>query len=261
MEITTTTPLTFQGDASKTAKCTLATGDVVFRKSGAPETIAREVYQLQNLANSSRVLRTPQLVDFADDWLATSWIDGQNLAEQFAMTDSVTRRRDLCEQFGHVLGASIAIASRIPEPSDPFDAMFEQLECLMHTDGKRVVSDQDAYIQNRVLGDVWREISEDANAVIPEIRFMQGDWCLPNVLTNDAAASSVLGGIVDWSEAGWMDWRFCVADGLWSIGYNSRLAGIDARELQIAFLDACELDVTDPGLIWCRKIRALMALI
>ena len=75
------------------------------------------------------------------------------------------------------------------------------------------------------------------------------------------AEPGVRAAIVDWSEAGWMDWRFCVADGLWSIGYNSRLAGTNRLDFQRTFLDACEIEEESGVLNWFRKIRALMALI
>ena len=260
MDITSSTPLTFLGDASKATKCTLANGDVVFRKVGDASVIQREVMQLQNIVNSSRILATPQLVTFGDDWLATSWLRGRNLAEQFAMADAETTRGAICEHFGSVLCASTAISTTLSEPEDPFGEMFDQIDRMVHADGGRVVADTNAFIDGRVVADVWREVLSDSSGVIPEIRYVQGDWCLPNVMS-DSLDNAQLGAIVDWSEAGWLDWRFCIADGLWSIGFNSRLAGVNPASFQKAFLNACDVTSDTDIVAWCRKVRALSALI
>ncbi|MFM2412957.1 MAG: hypothetical protein RJB05_133, partial [Armatimonadota bacterium] len=100
MEITSSVPLTFQGDASRCEKCTLSNGDVVFRKVGSASAIQREVGQLQHLRNSSRILATPQLLGFGDDWLVTSWLAGSNLAQQFASAENDVDRSAICERFG-----------------------------------------------------------------------------------------------------------------------------------------------------------------
>ena len=260
MDISSSTPLTFQGDGSKAMQCTLASGEVVFRKVGDASAIQREVMQLQHLINSSRILTTPQLVASGDDWLATSWLPGRNLAEQFAMADAEATRSAICERFGSVLCASTAISTSLSEPDDPFGHMFDQIDRVVQADGGRVITDPDAFIDGRVIGDVWREVLADSSGFVPEIRYVQGDWCLPNVMS-DSLDAAHLGGIVDWSEAGWMDWRFCIADGLWSIGYNSRLAGVNPGAFQEAFLNACDVSVEREVVAWCRKIRALMALI
>ena len=260
MEITSSVPLTFQGDASQGEKCTLSNGDVVFRKVGRASAIQREVGQLQYIMNSSRILATPQLLGFGDDWLVTSWLAGSNLAQQFASAENDVDRSAICERFGSMLCASSAISSSLSEADDTFEDAFEAIDRIVQSNSRRVITDPDAYINGRAVGDVWREVVVDGADVVPEIRFMQGDWCLPNVLTGGPDAAQ-LGGIVDWSEAGWMDWRFCIADGLWSIGYNSRLAGIAATGLQRVFLDVCDVDPTSDVLVWCRKLRALQALI
>ena len=260
MEITSSTPLTFQGDTSRCEKCTLPTGDVVFRKTGSPAAIQREVVQLQHLMNSSRILVTPQLLGFGDEWLVTSWLHGSNLAEQFASAQSDADRSAICERFASVLCASAAISSSLSEADDTFEDAFDAIDRVVQSDSRRVITDLDTNVHGREVGDVWREVVADGADVVPEIRFMQGDWCLPNVLTGGLDASQ-LGGIVDWSEAGWMDWRFCIADGLWSIGYNSRLAGIAPRAFQRVFLDVCDVDPTSDVVAWCRKLRALQALI
>lgn len=260
MDITSSAPLNFQGDASACEKCTLSNGDVVFRKVGSASAIQREVGQLQHLMNSSRILATPQLLGFGDDWLVTSWLAGSNLAQQFAIAENDADRRAICEQFGSVLCASSAISSSVSEADDAFEDAFEAIDRMVQSNSRRVITDPDAYINGRAVGDVWREVVADGADVVPEIRFVQGDWCLPNVLTGGPDASQ-LGGIVDWSEAGWMDWRFCIADGLWSIGYNSRLAGIAPAAFQRVFLDVCDVDQTSDVLVWCRKLRALQALI
>lgn len=260
MDISSTTPLTFQGDASKAAKCTLTNGEVIFRKAGDISAIAREVNQLQHLVNSSRILTTPQLVSFGDDWLATSWLPGRNLAEQFAMADVEATRSAICERFGSALCASTAISTTQIEPDDPFGQMFDQIDRLVHMNGGRVITDTDSYVNDKTIGDVWREVLSDSSGFVPEIRYVQGDWCLPNVISSDLD-TSVLGGIVDWSEAGWLDWRLCIADGLWSIGYNSRLANVNPAEFQRSFLNACEVRSDSDVVVWCRKIRALSALI
>ncbi len=138
--------------------------------------------------------------------------------------------------------------------------MFAQIDRLVQTDGGRVITDPNAFIDGRVIADVWREVLADSSGFVPEIRYVQGDWCLPNVMSDPLDAAH-LGGIVDWSEAGWLDWRFCIADGLWSIGYNSRLAGVNPAAFQEAFLNACDVSLELDVVAWCRKIRALMALI
>ena len=260
MDITSSAPLNFQGDASACEKCTLSNGDVVFRKVGSASAIQREVGQLQHLMNSSRILATPQLLGFGDDWLVTSWLAGSNLAQQFAIAENDADRSAICEQFGSVLCASSAISSSVSEADDAFEDAFEAIDRMVQSNSRRVITDPDAYANGRAVGDVWREVVADGADVVPEIRFVQGDWCLPNVLTGGPDASQ-LGGIVDWSEAGWMDWRFCIADGLWSIGYNSRLAAIAPAAFQRVFLDVCDVDQTSDGLVWCRKLRALQALI
>ena len=260
MDITSSAPLNFQGDASACEKCTLSNGDVVFRKVGSASAIQREVGQLQHLMNSSRILATPQLLGFGDDWLVTSWLAGSNLAQQFAIAENDADRSAICEQFGSVLCASSAISSSVSEADDAFEDAIEAIDRMVQSNSRRVITDPDAYTNGRAVGDVWREVVADGADVVPEIRFVQGDWCLPNVLTGGPDASQ-LGGIVDWSEAGWMDWRFCIADGLWSIGYNSRLAGIAPAAFQRVFLDVCDVDQTSDVLVWCRKLRALQALI
>jgi aminoglycoside phosphotransferase len=260
MDITSSVPLTFQGDASRGEKCTLTNGDVVFRKAGNASAIQREVVELQHLMNSSRILLTPQLLGFGDDWMVTSWLPGSNLAQQFAGTESDANRGKICERFGSVLCASSAISSSLSEADDTFEDAFEAIDRIVQANSRRVITDLDAYINGRTVGDVWREVMAEGAEVVPEIRYMQGDWCLPNVLTGGPDASQ-LGGIVDWSEAGWMDWRFCIADGLWSIGFNSRLAGCAPEPFQRMFLDVCDVDPTGDVLVWCRKLRALQALI
>lgn len=260
MDISSSSILTFQGGASKVERCTLSTGGDVFRKTGEALAIKREVNALQHLVNSSRLVKTPQLVAFGDDWLATAWLEGTNLAEQFAMTEDVAKRIAICERFGSVLCASTAISSQTPESESTFDTVFEQVEEAVQVAGGREVSDPDSFIQGHAIGDVWRDVIADAGSILPEIRYCQGDWCLPNVMTRETDASE-LGAIVDWSEAGWMDWRFCLADGLWSIGYNSRLAGVNPAAFRTAFLRACDVNENSIELVWHRKVRALMSLI
>ena len=260
MDISSTSPLAFQGGASKVEQCTLSTGGDFFRKTGEPIAIKREINALQKLVNSSRIVKTPQLVASGDDWLATAWLAGTNLAEQFSTTVDDAGRIAICERFGSVLCASTAISSQTPESESTFDTVFEKIEEAVHTGADRVISDPDSFIHGHVIGDVWRDVIADAGSILPEIRYCQGDWCLPNVMTRDNDASE-LGAIVDWSEAGWMDWRFCLADGLWSIGYNSRLAGVNPAAFRTAFLDACDVYENSIELSWHRKLRALMSLI
>ena len=260
MDISSTLPLSFQGGASKVERCTLSTGGDVFRKTGVPATIAREINALQNLVNSSRIVKTPQLVASGDDWLATAWLEGKNLAELFAAATSEPERIAICERFGSLLCASTAISSRTPESESTFDTVFDALEAAVQAAGDRVISDPDSFIHGHTLGDVWRDVIADAGSIVPEIRYCQGDWCLPNVMMHGNDADG-LGAIVDWSEAGWMDWRFCLADGLWSIGYNSRLASVNPAMFRMAFLNACDVDENSIEIVWHRKLRALMSLI
>jgi aminoglycoside phosphotransferase len=260
MDISSTTHLTFQGDVSKVERCTLSTGGDVFRKTGAPAAIAREINALQNLVNSSRIVKTPQLLASGDNWLATAWLEGKNLAELFSAATSEPERIAICERFGSLLCASTAISSRTPESESTFDMVFDTLEAAVHAGADRVICDPDSFIDGHAIGDVWRDVIADAGSLVPEIRYCQGDWCLPNVMMrgND---SMELGAIVDWSEAGWMDWRFCLADGLWSIGYNSRLAGVDPSVFRMAFLNACDVNENSIEVTWHRKLRALMSII
>ncbi len=260
MDISSSITLTFQGGASKVERCTLRSGADAFRKTGEMEAIAREVNSLQNLVNSSRLVKTPQLVAFGDNWLATDWLEGSNLAETFAKTDDDGERIAICERFGSVLCASTAISSRTPESESTFDTMFEMLEAAVNAGTDRVIRDPDSFIDGHSVRDVWRALVNDADSIIPEIRYCQGDWCLPNVMTRGIDAAE-LGAIVDWSEAGWMDWRFCIADGLWSIGYNSRLAGVNPADYHLAFLRSCGFSMDAGEITWHRKLRALMTLI
>lgn len=260
MEISSTTPLAFQGGVSKVERCTLSTGRDVFRKTGVPAAIAREINSLQNLVNSSRIVKTPQLVAAGDKWLATAWLEGTNLAEQFAKAADDDERIAICERFGSLLCASTAISSRIPESESTFDTVFDRLEADVDAAADRVINDLDSFIHGHAIGDVWRDVIADAGSIVPEIRYCQGDWCLPNVMMHGNDASE-LGAIVDWSEAGWMDWRFCLADGLWSIGYNSRLAGVNPAMFRMAFLNACDVNENSIEVAWHRKLRALMSLI
>lgn len=142
MEITSSTPLTFQGDTSRCEKCTLPTGDVVFRKTGSPAAIQREVVQLQHLMNSSRILVTPQLLGFGDEWLVTSWLHGSNLAEQFASAQSDADRSAICERFASVLCASAAISSSLSEADDTFEDAFDAIDRIVQSDSRRVITDQ-----------------------------------------------------------------------------------------------------------------------
>lgn len=241
-------------------RCMLSTGGDVFRKTGEPKAITREINALQNLVNSSRIVKTPQLLASGDDWFATAWLDGTNLAELFAAVNSETERIAICERFGSLLCASTAISSRTPESESTFDTLFDKVEAAVHAAADRVITDPDSFINGQAIGDVWRDVIADAGSIVPEIRYCQGDWCLPNVMMHGDGAAE-LGAIVDWSEAGWMDWRFCLADGLWSIGYNSRLAGVNPAVFRMAFLSACDVNENSIEVAWHRKLRALMTLI
>lgn len=260
MDISSTTLLTFQGDASKTERCVLSTGELAFRKTGHPTTMIREAEQLANLMNSSRIVLTPGLLASGDGWLMTTWLQGTNLAEQFAAGSIPSDRNAICERFGSILCASTAISSRIPETESNMEAVFDQLERVVHASEGRVISDSDSFIDGYKVDDVWKELSSDAGGIIPEIRYCQGDWCLPNIITNELHPGE-LGAIVDWSEAGWMDWRLCIADALWSIAFNSRIAGVDPNDHQQAFLAACDFKLDMSEIVWHRKLRALMSLI
>jgi len=260
MDITSTTPLTFQGDASRTERCVLSSGELAFRKTGHPTTIIREAEQLANLMNSSRIVHTPGLLASGDGWLMTTWLEGTNLAEQFAVAPNPSDRYAICERFGSILCASTAISSRIPEVESNMDVVFDTLERVVYASEGRVISDSDSFIDGYKVDDIWTELSSDAASIVPEIRYCQGDWCLPNLITAIVNAGE-LGAIVDWSEACWMDWRLCIADGLWSIGFNSRLAGVVPSDHQQSFLTACDFKMDTHEIVWHRKLRALMSLI
>jgi hypothetical protein len=66
--------------------------------------------------------------------------------------------------------------------------------------------------------------------------FSHGDWCLPNVLSENGQIT----GIVDWSDGGFADRRTDLGTGLWTLRYNLRSlrdAPTDCLACETAFLE------------------------
>lgn len=229
------------GHAKRNECVTLGDGSKVFRKFSSPDRIAREVANLTHLRSSSPLVGIPKLLEYTATSLTTSWFDGENLAHMMQMAHGNTDQRlSLCSLHADVLGATSAITSTECESKTWFDQIFAIAEETCDTHKDKRINDPFHPADGLTYGAIWQRMTRDISGIIPEIRYVHGDWSLQKVLIS-AAAPSLLGMCVDWEIAGWQDWRMCVARGLWSIRNTTRDEPLQQKNYTNAFLTNSEL--------------------
>lgn len=231
-----------EGSHARRNECvTLGDGSKVFRKFSSRDRIAREVANLTHLRSSSPLVGIPKLLEHTATSLTTSWFDGKNLAQMMEMAHGNTNQRlSLCSLHADVLGATTAITSTERETKTWFDQIFTIAEETCYTHKERRINDPCHAADGLTYGAIWKRMTRDISGIIPEIRYVHGDWSLQKVLVS-AHAPSLLGMCVDWEVAGWQDWRMCVASGLWSIRYTTRDEPLQQQDYTNAFLTSSEL--------------------
>jgi aminoglycoside phosphotransferase (APT) family kinase protein len=181
-----------QGMQSQVKRLVTERGNFIAKTPHDPQDTEEESHILAALAALESPL-VPRFIGRIENTFVFTEVDGTNLAVRFA-TESFSGRLRICKAFGRALREVHSWKPPIAPKHDDW------------------------------LGWICAEAKLPRPEGFTDLVFGHGDWCLPNVLMDDQGTVT---GLVDWSWGGYIDRRFDLGTGLWTIGYNLELTPPD----------------------------------